>query len=213
MIWQKAVGAVLAVALLVLGIELYRGLSGETSAATRDTSRTAANVAAPVRSAAPSRTRPTPATTLPEESAPSEPATRGPAAAVWKVLGKPHAQAADEREELIAALKTASPCTEKWCSAGRDTVEAWVATMSRKVPALTASGVQCSSAGCWTRVAVNDVAKWHEVSNLLPSATMEKGWPGPTILGGPDLQTEHGTVIALWAVLPSGEIDASKGDN
>jgi hypothetical protein len=211
--WQK-VGVAFAGALLVIGIVLLRASSAPASDPTaRDQAVQASSAPVPASNAAPRRAQPTPMSAPLPEEIPAEPAMRGPSAPVWKVMATSHAKVSDEREELITALKTAPPCTDAWCSAGRDTVEAWVATVSRKVPALTASGVQCSAAGCWTRVAVNDVAKWHDVSNTLPSATMEKGWSGPSILGGPDFQTEHGTAIALWVVMPAGDANAPKGED
>lgn len=139
-----------------------------------------------------------------------DPVARGPAAPVWKVLGKPHTVVAEEREELIAAFRGAAPCTERWCADGRSTLEAWVGSIAKKVPgAVTAGPVECSSAGCFVRVALNDPQKWRDVSAALPHVTAQNAWRGPSILGGPDFQTQRGSLISLWAVLPTVDNETS----
>ena len=134
---------------------------------------------------------------------------RGPAAGVWKVLGTPHASAREERNDLLGAFQAAPPCTGSWCVKGRETLDAWVAAVSAKADGLTADRVTCSAAGCWTAVKLANPALWRNAADALRNAVLDDGWPGPNIRGAPDLDEQHGTVVALWAVLPFDDTTAT----
>lgn len=205
--WKVLVLA-LAAALLVIGVSLVRGMSSEPRASASSRKPVAAPrlahpsqvaMALPLGSAAPAD----PAEAVePVE----EPATRGPAAPVWKVLGTPHANAVEARDEILAALKAAPACGDAWCTKARATLDAWSATVASKVPgALSPDLVQCGAAGCWLRVTLNEPRKWREVTIALSTATMEHGWTGPSVLSEPDFQARPGPITALWVLLPLTE--------
>lgn len=215
--WQKLLASVFAAALFVAAVCLLRWVSTPTQAGpepttTRSASKPAGSQPMPITVSVPLQhvAVASGSDQTNDDEQPDEPATRGPAAGVWKVLGKPHAGVAEEREELVAAFRGATPCTERWCGAGRKTLEAWVGSIAKTVPgAVTAGPVECTSAGCWARVALNDPQKWREVSAALPGVTGQNAWRGPSILGGPDFQTQRGTVISLWALLPTVDNETS----
>jgi hypothetical protein len=211
--WKKGVAVALAAGLLVVGITLLRWVSSPTEAAIEPaTTNVAANK---IAERAPARIT----TSLPIEVSPansdqaagdSEPQPRGPSAGVWRVLGKSHPSAGEEREALIAAFKAAPPCIEKWCADGRNTLQAWLAAVEAKVPGVvTADRAECSAAGCWLRVTVNNPPKWRDVSAALAKVTSERTWPGPSVLGGPDQQAQRGVLISIWAILPNVDSETS----
>jgi hypothetical protein len=206
--WKKGVAAAFAVVLLIVGITLLQGVSST------HVDPSAPIVAKPVeRLAAPP---PTTIATAPV-AAPvvhdREPATSGPAAGVWKVMAKPHANPAEEREELVAAFRAAPSCLEKWCDEGRTTLAGWQAAIAAKVPGLTVDEAECSAAGCWMKVAIADPRKWRDVTAALPDVTGTHNWPGPSIQGGPDFQTKRGSVVALWAILPDATDNSEQGED
>lgn len=211
--WWAGSGVV-GTSIVVLAFLAWQTTGHEPAVASEKTAP--ATVSLQARNSSPARSHtpaePAAATATAE---PTEPAMRGPSAGVWKVLGEPHANAGDEREQLIDALRAAPPCTERWCTNGRATLDAWVAAVSAKANGLSAERVTCTAAGCWTAVTFSNPSSWPDAMTALRNATLDHGWAGPSIRGAPDLQKQPGTAIALWAVLPFDETDESitaKGD-
>jgi hypothetical protein len=203
--WKKGVAAGFAAALLVAGLALLHRISSPSVEASNSAP---AKKAEPSRAGVASASRELVSTPVSVTSASGDatraPAPRGPSAGVWRAMGTSHANVAEEREALIAAFSAAPPCIEKWCDEGRTTLAAWQAAIAAKVPgAVTADAAECSSAGCWMKVAVTDPRKWRDVSAALPDVVGENQWPGPSIRGGPDFQTQRGAVVSIWAILPS----------
>jgi len=203
--WKRAAAAGFAAALLVAAVVLLRRVSEPNAeASTSVVAKVAESRTSTLPAASGIRASTAdPVGSIGSDGAPA-PEIQGPSAGVWKVLDQGHSTPQQQRDALITAFRAAPPCTAHWCDEGRATLASWQTAIAAKVPdAMTADAIECSAAGCWMKIAVTDAGKWREVSAALPAVTAEKAWPGPSIQGGPDFQTQRGAVISMWAILPN----------
>src|SRR4051812_38080291 len=115
--WKQGVVAVIAIGLLVSAIGLLGSLSNQASPAHSPAAKTVESDRVHTSAAAFSQSHVAPAS----DAAAVQATPRGPAAAVWAVMAKPHSSVVDQREEIIAAIRASPPCSEVWCSKGRET--------------------------------------------------------------------------------------------
>lgn len=201
--WTKGLAAALVAALLIVGISLLQGTS---SAPVEASNPVAAKTAQQTRVPITVLPHPSTLSSAGSQASDDQPAqvNRGPSSGVWQVLGTSHAGVADERTAIITAFRTAPPCVQNWCDVARTTLAAWQTAIAAKVPgAVNVDAIECSSAGCWMKIVVTDPTKWSDVNAAVPGVTAATPWPGPSIRGGPDFQTQKGAVISIWAILPN----------
>ena len=98
------------------------------------------------------------------------------------------------------ALRQSPVCTGAWCANARTTLLQWVDTAVRAIGSdVSSSAINCTDAGYWTVVTLTAAPRFGDLVGAAQRAQLEHGWPGVSILGGPDL-SRPGVVTSLWAV-------------